>query len=711
MPGSVSSSVTKHSGGSVQLPPQSPKAGDLQRNKSDDTVKAGRPRSGSTPNDPTQTVFADVTKKAAARTTLSAPSSIAAGSPPSASDTDPAPAAPASVESTSPQSVIGRDYPSRIAFPALAPDAPLPALLQTEFDAPTPAAPAAASSGHSIESLTLASGGPDDLRRDGSSGSDASIFGSSAAEVVPFDIESGEFPPLDKRRLGASEFSAKAIRANLIDSVKTYAIVQPMVNLDPQTNTAVRENMAALLGEIDATLAAATTETDSNGKTKYIDVESQRDITHLHEFKEKVEAKFDKLSGALNTLGEAKTSFLEYKARQATGGATFKDSVQRNIFGSEMHAVFARSALQSLIVVGATAGFQVGTAAILQSFFTNNPDKIPEPILTEAREKLGESASETEVIDEAVGSFVAPGSTYLDENTSSETAIYAAEAGVGGFRGVVVPMADSVNETDARAAKVQGAIDEAKDPKPEQSRKERAYAAMGNAWKAQVKANLVSGGIAAMISTATSGPTTGSKVLIEVAKTLGFSVVSALNNVAADGVRKAAYDGDSEAVSQTIKAGARVTGRGLAQVIKTGVSYAQSAASGEIDRRAPEGDAIKAVVQSLLSGGLKEALGSGFQNKTASSLPPNEVVALTAGKTVGSIAELARELNGLSHPSDLSREGLEKLQDLSYTLESSLSGILEANSITFDSVDFDTGHSVYQSQLKQTIDAGRTATA
>ena len=547
------------------------------------------------------------------------------------------------------------------------------------------------------------------MARSRQAGSGNSIHGADDDGSIAVDIESGTVAPVDKSDLGRTQFGARMQRAALIDAVKTHAIMHPMVMMDPGQNAEMRANIDGLIADLDASLNAARQETADDGETKYFHVESGRDLTHLHAAKQKLEASSATLTESLGELTSAKDNLMEWKARQATGTTTKTDSLQRNVFGSELHAVFVRSALQSLLVVGATAGFQVGTVAMLQSFYTSNPDQIPEPILDEARTALGDGASNDAVVAKAIDDFVVPGSTYLDENTSSESAIYAAEAGVGGFRGAVVPMADSINETDARAKQIQGAIDTAEEPKVTKTPGERARLAMGNAWQAQVKANLVSGGIAALISTAATKQTTGLKVLTEVAKTMGFSAVSALNNVAADGVRKYAYDGNSEAVSQTIKAGARVAGRGVAQGIKMGVSYAQSAAAGEIDRRSPAGDAIKALVQFGLSGGMKEGLGAAAQNSTASHLPPNESAALLAGNAVGAIADFGRDLQGVT-PEDLGTDGQAHFSDLIFQVESTLKDVMDANSVKFESIDFDTAHNVYATQLRDQV-ATQNATA
>lgn len=537
----------------------------------------------------------------------------------------------------------------------------------------------------------------------GSERSDETTAGTSAARFT-LDIESGEPEAIDKRKLGITEFGAKIQRAAIIDAVKTHAVMLPMLNANPASNTAFQEAMNGLLGGIrDHLGSVGRAGEDSDGKVKLTDVESGLDLTHISEFKAKLEKSFASMTSSLAELQEANNNFLDYKARQLTNSTTLSDNLQRNVFGKELHAVFSRSALQSILVVGATAGFQVGTVKILQNFFEKNPDQIPGSVLDDAREALGEGASKQDVINKAIDNFVAPGSTYLDENTASTGAIYGAEAAVGGFRGVVVPMADSVNETDARAKKVESAIADVRDPKEPLSASGRARQAMGGAWKAQVKANLVSGAIAAGVQTLATGNTTGSAVFIEVAKTLGFSMISAGGNVAADGIRKAAYNGENEAVSQSLKAVARVGFRGVSNLAKTGVSYTQSAASGELDSRSFAGDMVKSSVQVLASGGLKEALGSLAQNSTSSNLPPNEVAALAAGRTIGTIAEFSRDLNSLTYPKDLGEESLAHRDALHNLTESVLAGVLEANTLDFETVDFDASYRAYASQLNEKI--------
>jgi hypothetical protein len=596
--------------------------------------------------------------------------------------------------------VIGRDIPSQIAVPHLPPGSRLPAPLEIAFDRPTSDAHGAG--GQSVGSLsTVHAGFAGGLVADVSVASLAGSDRSSAVGVV--DIESQAVEPVSKEPLGAMAFGAKIARANLIDAVKTHALMHPLVQLDPAVNTGFRETLEGLVQAIDDSLRSARVETSDSGETRYQDIESGQDLTHLNRFREALTEKFGAVSRDLGGLTEARDTFMAFKARQETGKSTATDNIQRNIFGSELHAVFARSALQSLLVVGASAGLQAATVTMLERFFSDNPDQIPGSVMEAAREQLGPGASEADVIKEAVSGLASPGSTYLDENTSSDSAIYAAEAGVGAFRGVVVPMADSINESDARAAKVKSAIDSVDQPPVAKNWKQRGAEAMKSAWGAQIKANLVSGGIAAGISTATTKQTTGLNVLIEVGKTMGFSVIAAANNAAADGFRRAVYDGKSEAVTQSLKAGARVVGRTIAQGIKTGASYAQSAAEGTVQNRSVSGDMIKAGMQSVVSGGMKEILGSVFQNATAAHLPPNETAVLAAGKALGTLADFSRHLSSMERPADLSAEGQGKLQDLSYMVSNTLVGVLDANGIKFESVDFDAGYQVYQTQLLQKI--------
>lgn len=599
-----------------------------------------------------------------------------------------------------PEPVIGRDIPRELDVPRLPSGAALPPPLGVHFDRP-------ARLGQSFGSTV--SGMSDDGTR-AADASAASLPGSRTySEDDEIDIESQLVRPVSKEPLGATAFGAKIARANLIDAVKTHALMQHLAQLDPAANAGFWQTFDELVQAIDNTLLATRTETRDGGETRQVDIESGRDMTHLVKFKDALSSGFDVVKRDLAELTESRDAFMNFKARQASGMSTAKDKIQRNIFGNELHAVLARSALQSIMVVGASAGLQVATVSILQKFFTNHPDQIPDPVLEAARTELGESASEDQVIRHAVDSLSSPGSTYLDENTSSDTAIYAAEAGVGAFRGVVVPMADSINESDARATKVQNSIQNMDQPPVAKNWKERGSEAMKSAWGAQIKANLVSGGIAATISTAATKQTTGLAVLIEVGKTMGFSVIAAANNAAADGFRKAVYTGESEVATQSIKAAARVVGRTLAQGIKTGASYSQSAADGSLQNRSVGGDMLKAGMQSVVSGGVKEILGSVFQNATAVRLPPNELAVLTASKALGSVAEFSRNLSSVERPADLSAEGQAKLRDLGEMVSNTLADVLIANAIKFESVDFDAGYQVYQSQLLQKIGRGAVA--
>jgi hypothetical protein len=394
------------------------------------------------------------------------------------------------------------------------------------------------------------------------------------------DIESGDVAPIDKRPLGRFEVMASIERAAIIDAVKTHSLIQPLVNIAPKENPNIQRMMADITGAIDDVILSARKQVGEDGSVRYFDPEDpSNDLTELHASNEKIKSSFSKLSEDLSTLVDSKAAFMNYKARQSTGTATLTDSVQRNIFGNELHAVIARSLLQSLLVTGGTAAIQVGTVSMLKSFFSAHPEQIPEPVLKEVRAELGQDATDKAVMSAAISKLSVPGSTYLDENTNSEEVIYGSEAGVGFLRGILIPMADNANEADARAAKVQKSINSAHTPTAPQTAKERAISSMQSSFPTQLKWNVASGALASMVSTAAAGETTGLNIMIEVAKTMGFSVLGAATNAGADGFRSAVYTGKNEAVTQTIKAAARIAGRGIAQGLKTGISYAQSANS------------------------------------------------------------------------------------------------------------------------------------
>ncbi len=525
--------------------------------------------------------------------------------------------------------------------------------------------------------------------------------------MFPVDIESGLPERLDKAKLRPTQLFAKTERAAIIDSVRTHALISPMVNADPAKPNSEIGNLAKkLIGDIAESLKNTRSESSSDGEQRHVDVEDgAHELTHLKTYKEKISKSFEKFESIMSNLSESNENFMAYKLRQKDGSTTMTDMTQRHVFGSELHAVLNRSVAQSLVTVGVTAGIQVGTVAVLQKFYSDNPSEIPDPVMDEARTELGPDASNSEVVERAIDNFVVPGSTYLDEETASTSTIYAAEAGVGGFRGIVVPMADSMNETDARAAKVESSIENAsRAEEPEATAKERATKAMGNAWKAQLKANAMSGAIASVISTASGSPS-ATGALIEVAKTMGFSTIAAFSNVAADGVRKAAYDGDSEAKSQTIKAGTRVAFRALSQVAKTGVSYGQSAGAGELNTRSIAGDAIKAAIQSVGSGSMKEGLGAAFQNLTASHLPPNEVAVLAAGTAIGGIADFVRDLNSIENIDDLDEPTRDTLEDLTTRLGEILVDVYNVNKTQFESADFDMQHAAFVTDMRTRIDS------
>lgn len=551
------------------------------------------------------------------------------------------------------------------------------------------------------DSLTLSRG------TDDSAGSDDRVYLDSASTDQvsrddQFDIESGVIPPMNKDKLGMTQFQAKTERFALIDAVKTHSLAESVLRALPNEGSAILTGVNQLIASIDGILANARQDVASDGSVSYFDAEDpHHNLTHLASFKETLQANLGVMKADLEDLAAAKKDFMAYKARQANGTTTWTDSAQRNLFSAELHAVFNRSVAQSLLVVGASAGFQAATVSALQQFFTNNPGQIPNPVLEAARASLGSSATSDQVMKAAVANLAAPGSTYLDENTSTTAAIYASEAIVGGFRGVVVPMADSVNESDARAKNVQDAIDKVRNPRPPATMAERAASAMSGAWKAQINANLVSGGIAAAVSTAAAPATVGYKVMIEVGKTLGFSVVSAMNNVGAEGLRAATYKGDSETTKLLIKSSSRILGRGIAQAMKTGVSYAQSAAEGKLSGRTLAADAIKGAMQAGVSGGFKELMGAAFLRVAAAKLPPNEVAVLVAGKAVGSVAAFAAGLDGVSVPRDLDEEGLRSLSDLRFEMQETLRNLLEVNSTEFKSVDFDTLHNNYMLDLRE----------
>jgi len=522
--------------------------------------------------------------------------------------------------------------------------------------------------------------------------SSPNVFSEGSSSLPSFPRAQEDHPNdtsiVNKAKLGKLQIAAKVQRFNLIDATITHALATATLTALPSENSnvsvAVEDLLATNIGQSDN------------------DIESQADglaeaRAGLDEIKKKARAAV----AALNKADSAKTNFMDWKGRVAgdDGTTTTKtEKVQRHIFGKERHAVFLRSLAQSLVVVGIASGMQVATTAIMKDYFANNPDAIPDEVLSDARDTLGDGATNQEVTDLAIDELSKAGATYVDPNTSPPAVVFGSEAGVGFMRGVIVPVADSHNEQAKRSEKIDSAA-RAVDgnltaPEPPNA-SERARAAFKRSIGPQMRANMASAQLAAAIGLVAGDSKPGFLAAIDIGKSLGFGAAAAASNASADAFRAAVYTGDDETKSQLLKVGGRVVGRAVSQVAKEGMSAGQSLAQGTYGTRSTEGDLIKALgIQVGVSGVAKEMVGALVQRITSAQLPPNEKSVLASADALVAMKELLYELVAPNAP------GVGFLtQDTKDTLirefSGALAGAYQANSIKFEEEGFDDAHSAY----------------
>ncbi len=538
----------------------------------------------------------------------------------------------------------------------------------------------------------------------------AAVF-SEGASTPPHVIEPeghpNDTPGIDKGDLGRFQIASKTERFNLIDATMTHALATATLGASPSTNETMNNGLNAIMNLEIA--SSVTIDTDSGERP--VDIESQEDLGDANEALWDLKSKAESARNDLATADGAKTEFLDWKNRQADGETTMGDKAQRHIFGKEAHAVFLRSLAQSVVVVGFASSMQAATGAMMKNFFEGNPDAIPSGILEQAKENLGKDATDSAIQEEAIELLSKPGSTYLDAETASAGAIFGSEAGVGAVRGVLVPIADSQNEMDIRKDKVNKSVStgsEQAGPTGEKTAGQKFSEAFNRSMPAQLKANMQSGALAAAVGLVGGGKTTGLKAAVDIGKALGFGGMAAASNAAADGFRSAVYSGDNETVTQGIKVGGRVAGRGVAQLGKLAMSYAQSGIEGKMDTRSPAGDMIKAIgIQVGLSGTAKEVIGAFVQRLTSASLPPNDRSMLASADALVSMKELMVELADTSNPAvqmldEETRTGL--IQEISTTLANAYT----ANNINFADDEFDGAYEAYETERTGTSPLANT---
>lgn len=74
--------------------------------------------------------------------------------------------------------------------------------------------------------------------------SDRTELGTDAGVRSVFtDIESGNVEPVDKRKLGVTEFRAKIERGAILDAVRTHGLISPLLNLTHLRDETIQEHL------------------------------------------------------------------------------------------------------------------------------------------------------------------------------------------------------------------------------------------------------------------------------------------------------------------------------------------------------------------------------------------------------------------------------------------------------------------------------------
>jgi hypothetical protein len=491
----------------------------------------------------------------------------------------------------------------------------------------------------------------------------------------------------DMARPGWTEFSARREHDHRVQLVTAHAMSTALTgNLDPAHNPDFSVARAALMAHVDS--AISTLQSGNQNDPKIRSLGDRRNSLN------EALATFDQHFG---TLRETIPDFMATAAREKTKGGGFMDragdSLRRNLFGQEMSAVIARSALQALVVTGSTSALQLGISKALEFHFSRNPDDIPDALRQQVQEdmiKLGKGGAEptnAEVIRHTIDVLSKPGSTYLDEAKAEFETIMGVEAGIGFVRGTILPIADSQNEIDGKKNRLQSAVDNAGKEKPEKSKHDKMMASMANSWPSQLKYNLISGAIAAVTQTALTSKTTGPMAVLEAGKVMTFAAIQAGGNVLADGIRARGNRDPDKIATQVEKGLYRTAFRTVAQVAKTGISNIQSAVEGSMDKRSWQSDVIRTVMMGAGSGALKESLGSLTQILVNSKLPADERAMLHTTKTINAAADVMRavvalgaEGQGVINPA--------LLADLVQPISRAFDDISTANNMQVDSAHF-----------------------
>jgi hypothetical protein len=564
-------------------------------------------------------------------------------------------------------------------------------------------------------------------------------------EGFALDVESGRPVPPAADKLSMFAVRDNIARAHLADMVRTHEMSDALIGLfDRPEELALPAQIAKLETSLNALIANApglsgsSVAGDSSGGDTILQGDSPRvagrnsdgeieireqprvnvNVTKLQTLQQTLATQMQTLQEHIQGKGEG-TGLRQLKDNMLLTGArekvhehtrplagtfasgernTLGDGVKRNIMGKEAHAVLIRSVLQAAITTGGTYGVQMATSEWLKSHFEENPDQIPNPLLDAARKALGGEATLNQVRDKAIEELSKPGSTYIDETKATRKMIIALEAGLGFGRGTIIPVADSINETDAKKAKVKSAIDNAEEPKVTKTPGEKANAAMANAFKPQLVANMLSGAVAAVAQAGSSirNNENAGAALLEMGKTMTFAGVTTASNIAADGIR-ARHDG-----GQFEKAFLRTVFRTIAQATKTGISIGESALRGTMDARAPASDWIRAGMQGVLGSIVKEGAGSAAQATVDALLPTNEVAMLKVGKTISAAADVLRTLNEIEETGKplLDESAVEGARA---EIKLALERIYDVNTADFGSDKFNYAFQDYASNVNRVI--------
>ena len=249
-------------------------------------------------------------------------------------------------------------------------------------------------------------------------------------------------------------------------------------------------------------------------------------------------------------------------------------------------------------------------------------------------------------MDELIDTLVKPGSTYIDEESSTTAGIYATEGAVGFARGVGLAAADSVTEGKMRQNAFNAALAEQNDGGT--SLAKTALQTAKASGKSQALGGLISLGVATAVGLGTqvSRGEEGGKIATEFGKNTGFITLAGAANTLIDVLRKTTpglrdlKGGKQQGAKAALRVGARIA----LQYAKTGIAVASGS-------KLPHAQIwnTRNLLQAAVGGTVKEGYGAAAQTLVEKFLPADEKLNGTVVSTLKSMTKLRRDIGNLEN--------------------------------------------------------------